>query len=105
MSNFQKTWRPQEVDPLLAASLSGELFLPPPAARALAARVRAGEAARRFLDGAPADLPDPLLMAGIGQATDRIIAAILKREKTVIFGDYDVDGITSSALLFSFFRE
>ena len=49
-----------------------------------------------YLFDSAADLGDPFLMKGMPEAVDRILRAIDGREKIVIYGDYDVDGITSS---------
>jgi single-stranded-DNA-specific exonuclease len=48
------------------------------------------------------DLHDPFLMKDMQKAVDRIIAAINKNEKILIFGDYDVDGTTSVACMYQF---
>jgi len=45
------------------------------------------------------DLHDPFLMKGMSKAVDRILRAIEKDEKIVVYGDYDVDGVTSSAII------
>ena len=50
-------------------------------------------------------LHDPFLMKGMQTAIDRINLAIKKNEKVLIFGDYDVDGTTAVALVYSFFKE
>lgn len=42
---------------------------------------------------------DPFLLSGMHRAVDRILEAVQKREKIAVFGDYDADGITSTALL------
>jgi len=49
-------------------------------------------------------LHDPFLMKGMRVAIERIIKAISTNEKVMIFGDYDVDGTTSVALVYSFFK-
>jgi single-stranded-DNA-specific exonuclease len=49
-------------------------------------------------------LPDPLLLKDMDKAIDRLVQAITSQEKIVVWGDYDVDGATSSALLSRFFR-
>ena len=46
-------------------------------------------------------LHDPFLMKGMSVAIERIIKAIANKEKVMIFGDYDVDGTTSVALVYS----
>lgn len=50
-------------------------------------------------------LHDPFLMKGMSAAIERIIKAIGTHEKVMIFGDYDVDGTTSVALVYSFFKK
>lgn len=51
------------------------------------------------------NLYDPYLMKGMKEAVDRIIKAIENKEKIVIYGDYDADGICSSVILVSLFKE
>lgn len=86
--------------PLDAASLARALGLHPLIARVLCARgMCTPEAARRFLSPRLADLSLPDAMADRALAAERLADAIRRRERVVIFGDYDVDGLTSSALL------
>lgn len=47
---------------------------------------------------------DPFLLNDMGISVDRIMKALENKEKIVIFGDYDVDGITSTSLLYDFFK-
>jgi single-stranded-DNA-specific exonuclease len=61
-------------------------------------------ATRQFLDPRLADLTPPGAMADREAATDRLVSAIRRRERIVIFGDYDVDGITSAAVMTSALR-
>ncbi len=56
--------------------------------------------ARYFLKPTMDDLHNPFLMAGMNQAIERIASAIEKNEHIMIFGDYDVDGTTSTTLLY-----
>ena len=58
-----------------------------------------------FLFPLLSDLPHPTLMHDMHKATDLVIEAILKKHPIYIWGDYDVDGITSAALLYTFFKE
>ncbi len=58
--------------------------------------------AERFLFHTLYDLYDPYLLKDMGLAVDRIKRAIVKRERVMVLGDYDVDGITSLALLYEF---
>src|SRR6202142_3788333 len=57
------------------------------------------EAGRRFLFPALADLHDPLRMTGMKSALDRLEAALERKEKILIYGDYDVDGTTAIVIL------
>ncbi len=58
-----------------------------------------------FLNPTRNNFHDPYLMPDMKQAVDRIIEAITKKEKTIIYGDYDVDGITSITVLSKFLKE
>ena len=58
-----------------------------------------------FLNPTRNDFHDPYLMPDMKKAVDRIIKAIDTNEKTIIYGDYDVDGITSITVLKKFLRE
>src|SRR6202163_3391331 len=57
------------------------------------------DAAARFLSPQLADLHDPLRMSGMKSALDRLEAAIERKEKVLIYGDYDVDGTTAIVIL------
>ena len=57
------------------------------------------EAAARFLAPALGDLHDPLRMSGMKSALDRLEAALERKEKVLIYGDYDVDGTTAIVIL------
>ena len=57
------------------------------------------EQVRAFLDPRLQSLGDPFALTDLRRAAERILRAIAAREKMVVFGDYDVDGITSSALM------
>ncbi len=58
------------------------------------------ETARAFLEPRLATLADPFLLDGMEATVDRLLLAVDRRETIVLFGDYDVDGVTSSALLY-----
>ena len=63
------------------------------------------EDAKSFFRPSLNDLHDPFLMADMDKAVSRIQDAIEEGQKILIYGDYDVDGTTSVALMFSFLRE
>lgn len=63
------------------------------------------EEIRSFMNPDIGDLQDPFLLKDMDKAIDRIVLAIAQKEKILIYGDYDVDGVTSSSLLFKFFKK
>lgn len=63
------------------------------------------DSAKSFFRPKLKDLHDPFLMKDMKHATDRINEAIKNHEKILIYGDYDVDGVASTALLTSFLRQ
>ena len=63
------------------------------------------DSAKSFFRPKLKDLHDPFLMKDMKHATDRINEAIRNHEKILIYGDYDVDGVASTALLTSFLRQ
>jgi single-stranded-DNA-specific exonuclease len=104
-SVVRRRWVETDVDLGAAARLADALRLHPLAARVLAGRGhREPEAAERFLASSLADLPDPFTMKGMEAAVARIVRAIEARESIVCYGDYDVDGVTSTVLLAGFLR-
>jgi single-stranded-DNA-specific exonuclease len=48
---------------------------------------------------------DPFLLMGMPAATERLAQAIINQEEIVVYGDYDVDGVTATALMMQFFKE
>jgi len=54
----------------------------------------------KFLNIDQANLHDPFLLDGMREAVDRIHSAILKKEKILIYGDYDADGVTSTTVMY-----
>jgi single-stranded-DNA-specific exonuclease len=93
------------VDMGAAERLAGALRLHPLAARVLAARGLSDPAgAGAFLEARLADLPDPFSMKGMRGAVDRIARALVAGERIACYGDYDVDGVTSTVLLAGFLR-
>lgn len=67
--------------------------------------IKTYEQARIFFRPELSDLHDPFLMKDMGKATERILTAIRKNENILIYGDYDVDGTTSVALVYSFLKQ
>jgi len=100
-----KRWRPRLDDDRAAMALAQQLDLPEALARVLAARKVAPEDVGSFLQPSlKAFLPDPSVLKGMDQAVTRLADAVEAGETIGVFGDYDVDGATSSALLVHYFR-
>jgi single-stranded-DNA-specific exonuclease len=100
VSGPERVWIPTPIDAEAADRLARALDLPGPIARLLVARgVAEPEAARRYLAPRLADMPDPSLLRGLDRAAERLARAILDGERVALYGDYDVDGVTSSTLL------
>lgn len=99
------TWRVAEPDPAVVARLAAATDLPEPVARVLVNRGVAEDELKGFLDPRLDSLSDPFLLPGMEDAVDRIWAAIDGGEKILIYGDYDVDGVTSTALMLNVLRD
>ena len=103
MNNHWTVWQP---DPESIAGLANRIGCPELVARLLLIRgFHEAEAARRFLQPSLKDIRSPFTIKGMEAAVQRIYSAIVHREKLLIFSDYDVDGITSAAVLFLFLKE
>lgn len=88
-----------------AACLSTELDISPVAGRILAGRgIRTAAQARAYIRPSLDSLHDPFLMKDMGSAVDRLCRAIDEHERIMVYGDYDVDGTTAVALMYSFLR-
>ncbi|RWE67386.1 single-stranded-DNA-specific exonuclease RecJ [Mesorhizobium sp.] len=85
---------------MTALAIAQGFGVPDIVARVLAGRGVTAEQTERFLDPTIRDLlPDPASLTDMGKAAARIAEAIVTGERVAIFGDYDVDGAASSALL------
>ncbi|MGH6974082.1 MAG: single-stranded-DNA-specific exonuclease RecJ, partial [Stellaceae bacterium] len=93
-------WSERSGDARLGLTLAQRLGVPEIVGRILAGRGVAESEAERFLSPTLRDaLPDPLSFKGMAEAVARVVNAVKNGETIAIFGDYDVDGATSSALL------
>ncbi|WP_298436391.1 single-stranded-DNA-specific exonuclease RecJ [Geobacter sp.] len=100
----ERRWSVREIDPAAVESIVAG-GVDPLVARLLAGRgLSGGEAARRFLASTLADISDPFLLKGMDEAVTRLAAALRDGETVCVYGDYDVDGVSATALLVSFFR-
>lgn len=97
-----KNWSVAKLNKEAASALSEECGLPPVVSMLLQIRgIEDPMDAELFL-GEDADFSDPFLMADMDKAVLRIEKAIEGFEKICIYGDYDADGVTSTALLYSY---
>ena len=98
-------WQVAQPLPSLVADLAGQLRVPPIFASCLINRGCGGvESSSQYLEPKLARLSDPFVLPQMERAVGRLMAAHEKQEPIVIFGDYDVDGVTATALLTEFFR-
>jgi len=100
-----RRWQAAPCDERQALAISQRLGLPEVVGRVLAARNVPLEDCESFLNPTLRDLlPDPFHLKGMDVAVNRLVSAVTGGELIGIFGDYDVDGATSSALLSRFFE-
>jgi len=93
-------WIAVECDEARAAGLASELGVSPIVARLLVIRgIVSAEEARAFFSPSLDQLHDPFLLPDMEVGVERVAAAMRDGEKICIHGDYDVDGVTSTALL------
>ena len=91
----------QNKDQQLAKELQEQCQLSPLLAQLLVQRgIDSVQAAKRYMDPQLAELHDPFELHDMQKAVDRIQAAVANGEKIVVYGDYDADGITSTAVMY-----
>ena len=97
---LEKRWEIAKHDRRAAEELAARIGVRPLTAALLIARgYDTVSAAKSFLDPSEDNLCDPLLLAGMDAALERLTTAVANREKVLIWGDYDVDGTTGTVLL------
>ena len=98
-------WRLRPFDSDHIRALSGASGLDPLVAQILLNRGVSDPArARAFLEAKQKDLHDPERLPGAVEAAERLVAAIRKGRRIVVYGDYDVDGVCGTSLLWSCLR-
>lgn len=99
-SLYGRRWMMRGADERMALALSQRLGVPEMVGRILSARGVGLEQAEGFLSPRLKEqMPDPFVLADMEKAAKRVADAVQANERIAIFGDYDVDGATSSALL------
>ncbi|HIZ85124.1 MAG TPA: single-stranded-DNA-specific exonuclease RecJ [Candidatus Coprenecus stercoravium] len=103
---IEKKWIVKEQgNPATVRALSAELGIDQVLANLLVQRnITTAERAREFFKPDLSKLHDPFLMKDMDKAVQRLIDAISSEEKVLIYGDYDVDGTTAVALMYTFIR-
>ncbi|MBW1679265.1 MAG: single-stranded-DNA-specific exonuclease RecJ [Deltaproteobacteria bacterium] len=100
MNSSEKRWVILPEQPQRQALLQKELHISPLLSQLLINRnITNPDSAQRFLSSSLSDLRPPFLMKDIKRASRRIIEAVYQKEAICIFGDYDMDGITGTAIL------
>ena len=100
-----KNWKLISVDQTAVDALQSALKIHPVLCEILVQRgIKTFDEAKHFFRPSLTDLHDPFLMKDMDMAVNRIIEAIGNGEKILIYGDYDVDGTTSVALVFLFLK-
>ncbi len=102
---MKRRWEIYPPNPSLQETFSKELEISPITAQVLANRgINQIDQADQFLHPSLSHLHSPFLMKDMEKAVDRIIQALSRKEQVLIYGDYDVDGITSTAIIILFFQ-
>ncbi|MBT6430400.1 MAG: single-stranded-DNA-specific exonuclease RecJ [Rhodospirillaceae bacterium] len=100
-----RVWRQRAADDRVALALSQRLGVPDIVGRVLAGRDVGIDDGEGFLNPTlKSALPDPSCLRDMDKAAGRLADAVTGGEQVAVFGDYDVDGATSSALLHRYFR-
>ncbi len=100
---MERNWQILQPDPNAVARLAKDLKCHPVTAAVLINRqILTVDRARDFLTASLTNLPAPFALKDMDVAVERIAAAIAGKEKILIFGDYDVDGITATVILLNF---
>lgn len=104
-----KNWRkrpwPQEPDLGHCQTIASQLQMPLPMVAILFQRgLRSVEQIEIFLNPTLKQLPSPFTMLGMRQAVDLVVDAISNEKPISIYGDYDVDGVTATAVLLQFLK-
>lgn len=95
-----RNWHYERHDQALIGDLCRSIKVSPLLAQVLISRgYQDSEHASKFLNSRLTDLHDPELLPGVAEAADLIVAALKEKRRITIYGDYDVDGMTSTSIL------
>ena len=100
---MKQNWVIRKDNPKLRDNLSQGLQISPLTAQLLVNRGIESEAEGEFfLNTTLFDMPSPFMLKGMEKACERIAGVIKSGEKIAVYGDYDVDGVTSTSLVYTF---
>ena len=106
MPAVAKLWHLVPHDRTAIERLAGELRVSPVVAQLLLNRgLTDPDDARRFLDAPLTGLHPPMSLPGMPEAAERLYAAVEAKKKVCVYGDYDVDGVTGTAILLGLFQQ
>lgn len=106
MIGNEKIWELVEYDEMKASRLADDLQISPLVTSIMLQRgLEDLDMMRDFLYGKPEPFYDPFLMKGMQKAVHRIREAMENGEKITIYGDYDVDGITATSVLYIYLKQ
>lgn len=101
-----KIWKLKPYNKRTAEQIEEALKIHPAICALLAIRgINSYDTAKDFFRPSLTHLHDPFLMLGMQKAVNRILSALKAKEKIVIYGDYDVDGTTAVAVVYSFLHK
>ena len=101
----KKRWRVREPELALQKTLAASLNISTITSQLLINRgISDIQQAERFLSSTLSDIRSPLGMKGMKEGVERVQKALHNKEKIAIYGDYDVDGITSTSILLMFLK-
>lgn len=101
---FDKVWNYKYIDDIKVESIKRRFAISDFLAKVISTLDVDLDTIPRFLKPKVKYLNDPFLLNDMALCVDRIMDAIEKKERIVIFGDYDVDGVTSTAVLYDFLK-
>lgn len=99
-----KDWKIPFARPDITPALEHAGFSPLLTAVLALRGIKTGDEARQLIYGGAEHLHDPMLILGMDKARERILRAIEHGETVAVYGDYDVDGITSTCLVTDYLR-
>ena len=105
--NYQPASKRWKISPLVPPHISRELSAYSPFLRQLLFNrgIVTADSAQAYLSGQSPTNPDPLALIGMEKAVELLHNALLSGKNIAIYGDYDTDGVTASALLYEFFDQ